>query len=158
MLAAVNRGVKVTLISNGLKEAASYARFFVWGNRISYVPLFYGIDFHLWQSQIASREPLKKTEIFEYDVEGVWLHKKMMLIDRETLLVGSYNLGIKSAYGDYEIVLVIHSREAALDAFRIFERDLSYSRKITAEQAREWYFDPVISMLGHLQKKFSGLL
>jgi len=159
LMEAVKRGVKLTLITNGLnKDSSNGAHFFIWGNRISYVPLFYGNSFHFWESSAAARQPTKNTEIFEYDVDDVWLHKKMMLIDRKILVIGSYNLSIKSAYGDYEIILVIHSEEVAQDALTVHEKDVQNSRRISPEMARSWYFDPIISCIGFMQKKFSGLL
>jgi phosphatidylserine/phosphatidylglycerophosphate/cardiolipin synthase-like enzyme len=159
LIEAANRGVKITLITNGLGEVnLNGAYLFVWGNRMSYVPLFYGCDFHFWEACFAAQKPLKNTHIFEYTVEDVWLHKKMMLVDRRILVLGSYNLSFKSAYGDYEIILVLDSKEATLDALKIHERDMRYSKKITPEMARTWYFDPIISCWGRMQKNFSGLL
>jgi phosphatidylserine/phosphatidylglycerophosphate/cardiolipin synthase-like enzyme len=159
LMDAVNRGVKLTLITNGLSELSPKgAPFFVWGNRMSYVPILYGNKFHFWDAWRVASKPIKNTEIYEYYVEDVFLHKKMLLVDKRFFVFGSYNLGIKSAYGDYELVLVIDSPDVAQDVLKVHQADIANSKKVSPELARKWYFDPVISYWGELQKRFSGFL
>lgn len=159
LMDAVNRGVKLTLVTNALSDfGTDGTHLFCWGNRMSYVPIFYGSTYHFWDFWWVATLPVKNTEIFEYHIERVWLHKKVMLVDGKTAVIGSYNLGIKSAYGDYELILVIDSEEVVHDVRKVFEKDLTYSRKITPEQACSWYFNPWISYFGELQKRFSGIL
>lgn len=159
LMQAVNRGVKLTLITNGLEaDSCSAANFFVWANRISYLPMFYGETFHFWDAIKVASLPAKNTTIYEYSVPDVMLHKKTMLVDRRHFVVGSYNLGMKSAYGDYELILVIDSTEVAEDVLEVHRVDLAHSRQVTVQEAYKWYFHPLISYWGELQRRFNGLI
>jgi phosphatidylserine/phosphatidylglycerophosphate/cardiolipin synthase-like enzyme len=159
LMAAVNRGVKLTLITNGLDvEACSGASLFVWANRMAYVPLFYGSTYALWDAGCVEKMCSKNTQIYEYSIPDVMLHKKTMLIDRHLFVIGSYNFSTKSAYGDYELILIIDSGKVAADVLEIHQVDLKYSRQVSSKEACGWYFDPFISYWGELQKKFGGFL
>ena len=159
LMGAVNRGVKLTLLTNGVSEIApEYTQYFCWANRIHYVPLFYGKTFHFWDGWSIGSLPIKNTRIFEYNVRDILLHKKVMIVDGEQSIVGSYNLGYRSDMGDYELVVAIDSKDVSNALKKVHERDISYSREVTAAEARYWYFDPVKVSLGELQKRFHGLL
>lgn len=159
LIEAVNRGVKLTIISNGLSEITPDCnKYFCWASRITYVPLFYGKTFKFWERPIAETATPKQTRIYEYHVEDVLLHKKIMIIDGEISLIGSYNLGCKSHMSDYETIMVMRSPAAARAFEEIYRIDKEYSREVSPEMAVEWYFDPLISYLGNLQKRFGGLL
>lgn len=80
------------------------------------------------------------------------------MVDRKTLVLGSYNLGFKSAYSDYELLVEIESAAVTQSVIKIFEKDLKLSREISPDEARNWYFDPVIAYLGQFQRKFRGFL
>jgi len=159
LIDAVNRGVKLTVITNGLSDISPAGTlFFCWANRLSYVPMMYGRTFWFWEGATAEALPIKNTRIYEYNVENIILHKKCMMVDRKTLVLGSYNLGFKSAYSDYELLVEIESEAVTQSVIKIFEKDLKLSREIFAEEARNWYFDPVIAYLGQFQRKFRGFL
>lgn len=157
--AAINRGVKVTLVTNGVyNDSPMYNQFTAWANRVNYTPLFLGKKFHLWEAWSAAKKEVKNTRIFEYRVPDILYHKKVMVIDGETFVIGGYNTGVKSHIADYEIILVFHSFKAAQNALKIIERDKTYSEAISPGQAHKWYFNPAISFLGESQKRFHGLL
>ena len=159
LLDAVNRGVKLTVITNGVGDVAPlYTQFFCWANRMSYVPAFYGSSFRFWDAWSMASKPIKNTRIYEYHVKDVLLHKKVMVVDGKVSLVGSYNLGIRSDMGDYEMVIRMDSPEIALDLKRVQEKDVRHSREISSEEACEWYFDPVKASLGEMQKRVHGLI
>ncbi len=159
LLAAINRGVKLNFITNGVSEIApQYTQFFCWANRIHYVPLFYGKTYHFWDAWTMDRQPLLNTRIFEYHLKDVLYHKKMMIIDGKKCVVGSYNLGYRSHMGDYELIVEMDSEEIASDLRRVLERDLMYSREVLPKEACAWYFDPLKVSLGEMQKRFHGLL
>ena len=159
LLDAVNRNVKLTVLTNGVGDIAPlYTQCFCWANRMSYVPVFYGSAFHFWDAWSMTSKPLKNTRIYEYHVEDVLLHKKIMIVDEKVSLVGSYNLGIRSDMGDYELVLRIDSPEIANDLKRVQEKDLRHSIEISSEEACSWYFDPVKASIGELQKRVHGLI
>lgn len=159
LLDAVNRGVKLIVISNGTSEIAPQCtQYFCWANRMSYVPLLYGGTYPVWSYwSLKGREP-KNTDIYEYHVGDVLLHKKIMVVDDQVLVIGSYNLGLKSHAADYESVMVIDNPDVVRDMNKVFSRDLLFSRKVSSDQAIEWYFDPLIAYLGKVQKRIHGLL
>lgn len=151
LLDAVNRGVKLTIITNGLNESSPACNFsFAWANRLSYVPLFFGDNFSFWEYWQVKEKTPKNTQIYEYQVKDVLLHKKIMIIDREISVIGSYNLGQKSHIADYENIVILRSPEVA----RVFEQinriDKLHSREVTHDMAIEWYFDPAISYIDTL--------
>lgn len=159
LLDAVNRGVKLTVLTNGVGEIApQYTQFFCWANRMNYVPAFYGKTFHFWDVWDMANKPLKNTRIYEYHVKDVLLHKKVMIIDGKISLVGSYNLGTRSDLGDYEMVIRMDSLSIAMDLIHVHEKDLRYSREISSEEACSWYFDPVKAFIGEMQKRVHGLI
>ena len=159
LIDAVNRGVKLTVLTNGVSDIApEYTKFFCWANRMNYVPIFYGSTYHFWNAWSVASNPLRKTSIYEYHVKDILLHKKVMIVDGKKSIVGSYNLGTRSDVGDYEMIIRIDSSEVAADLKRIHEKDLRYSREITTEEARSWYFDPVKAYMGEMQKRFHGLI
>ncbi len=159
LMDAVKRGVKLTIVTNGLAaDACEGAKLFVWANRISYVPMFYGTTFHFWDAQEVAAMPIGNTTVYEYCVPDVLLHKKTMLVDRRHFIVGSYNFGMKSAYGDYELILVIDSEKVAEDVLQVHLIDVAHSRQVSVQEACAWYFHPVISYWGELQKRFNGFM
>lgn len=158
LLDAVNRGVKLTVITNGIRDLPEASQYFGWGNRLTYVPLFYGKKFSHFRYPAARRATPKNTRIFEYNVDDVFLHKKMMTIDDHTFLVGSYNLGLKSHIGDYETIMVIESKEAVAAVNAVFAKDLAHSKEVTTDEALGWYFNPLTAHLGALQQRLHGLL
>jgi phosphatidylserine/phosphatidylglycerophosphate/cardiolipin synthase-like enzyme len=159
LMEAANRGVKLTIVTNGISEFSPISiHFFGWGNRLSYLPMFYGNTYHFWDATYVASLPVKNTHIYEYSLPDMLLHKKMMLIDGKIFVVGSYNMSLKSACGDYELIIVLDSEEIAHDAMKVHQTDLKHSIKVLPQQAFDWYFDPVTSYLGELQKKFSGIL
>ncbi|MEZ5314978.1 MAG: phosphatidylserine/phosphatidylglycerophosphate/cardiolipin synthase family protein [Chlamydiales bacterium] len=159
LLESVNRGVKLTIITNGLSEnAPNYNSYFAWANRLSYLPLFFGEKFNFWSSNLVKNMAPKDTRIYEYHVKDILLHKKVMIVDNAIVVIGSYNLGTKSHCSDYETVMVIHSPKVASMFEEIYQIDKEKSREIHPEEAIDWYFNPLISYIGHLQKSFSGFL
>lgn len=159
LLEAIRRGVKLTILTNGISDVApEYTQYFCWANRIHYVPMLYGKKFHFWDAWAVSHMATKATRIYEYHVKDILLHKKMMIIDNKFSIIGSYNLGLRSDFGDYELIVKIDSKEVAKDLKAVHEKDLSHSKEISSKDARSWYFDPLKVSLGEMQKRFHGLL
>ncbi|WP_213357849.1 phospholipase D-like domain-containing protein [Chlamydiifrater phoenicopteri] len=152
---AVLRGVNLEIISNGSHEnSPQLTSNYAWGNRIRYIPLMYGRDFPLWGKKQCMQATPFPVSVYEFDMYQTQLHKKSMLVDDEIFIIGSYNFCKKSHNIDYESVIVIRSKEFARKANKIFQKDKSLSRKISCEQAVEWYFDPTYYILGSLQVNF----
>ncbi|MCC5832450.1 MAG: hypothetical protein JJU12_05335 [Chlamydiales bacterium] len=159
LLEAVKRGVKLTVITNGVSDISPvYTNYFAWANRMSYVPLFHGETFHFWDYWSVKDKKPKNTRIYEYHVKDVLLHKKMIIVDDDFFALGSYNLGLKSHLSDYESLMVIRSAEVVKEIKKVHARDLQHSREVSHKEAVGWYFDPATSYMGELQKRFSGLL
>ncbi len=159
LLDAVSRGVKITIITNGITDISpAYTNYFAWGSRRFYFPLFHGKRYKIWEYFTARRKKPKNVRIFEYYVKDILLHKKMMIVDDETFLLGSYNLGMKSHYCDYESVAVIHNKEIVREIEKVHHRDLQFCREVSVDEACDWYFDPVKSYIGELQLRFHGLI
>ncbi len=155
----VNRKLRVQLITNGAEGSApASCGVFAWANRINYLTLFKARDYRFWESDKAAHDPVGNVEIYEYAVPDVLYHKKMMVVDRHLIILGSYNLGIKSDEWDYETVLVIDSEEMAEELLEVLEQDRTLSVKVSPEQASSWYFSPVSSFLGMLQKQLHTML
>lgn len=158
--AAVQRGVDCTLITNGLYDNSPFfCPFFAWASRTNYLPLLYCKEYEFWDYRIALRErELFKVHIFEYHIGEIMYHKKTMVVDRRWALIGSYNLGSRSHCCDYEVVLVIDSEDVANKFLAIYEEDKKCSEPISSSQAIDWYFDPLTSYLGALQKQIRNFL
>jgi phosphatidylserine/phosphatidylglycerophosphate/cardiolipin synthase-like enzyme len=147
------------VLTNGVGEfSPQYTQYFCWANRMNYVPVFYGSSFHFWDAWFMSSKPVKNTHVYEYHVKDVTLHKKVMIVDGKTSLVGSYNLGVRSDMGDYEMVIRLDSTTIASDLINVHKKDLQHSREISPEEACTWYFDPIIASLGEMQKRVHGLI
>lgn len=156
---ALQRGVGLTYVTNGNYTGAPfYCNFFVWANRINYVPFFYGKEYSIFESQAAARDPVCKTEIYEYHVPDVMYHKKVMVVDKRYVIIGGYNFGVKSDTYDFEAILSIDSEAIAKKVLEVFEEDKKHSIKITPTQARQWYFSPLTNFVAAFQMQFHGFL
>ncbi len=153
---AVRRGVKVHVITNGVyPQAPSSNKHICYPNSRHYVPLMYGKDFSIFDRSQCKRSPVYDVHIYEYRVPYVLYHKKVMIVDGKTLLIGSYNLALRSDASDHEIVVQIRSPEACDDVKKILEDDITRSKKISAKQAQDWYFDPLIAYTAEVQRKLN---
>lgn len=158
LIKASKEGKIIQIITNGDREGAPrFCELFSWANRMHYLPLFCGrSSFSFWQKSEAQKTISPTISIYEYAVSDVFYHKKVMVIDRQIVLIGSYNLGRKSDLYDYELIVKIDSKEAAELVLKILERDKMFSIQISSKQALEWYFDPLKNYLGALQNQVIG--
>lgn len=156
---SVRRGISIHLITNGKWEHSPfYCNFLASGNRVNYVPLLFGHEYHFWQWWEVTQTPHYSTKIFEFEVNDVLYHKKVMVVDQRYTVIGSYNLNPKSDYGDFELVLVIDSEPTAKAVLKVLEKDRTFSREIGRDFAIDWYFDPLHAYEGAFQKLFQGFL
>jgi cardiolipin synthase len=84
--------------------------------------------------KLASRAylmPLLKAGIEIYERQGTILHAKVMLIDDCWVTLGSANLDFRSFHRNYEINVIVDSREFGSQVERMFDDDLSKSRRVT---------------------------
>ena len=84
------------------------------------------------------------------------IHAKYAVFDRRYALVGSYNLDPRSEHLNSETAVVFESDTLATELAAIFyENDLSYSRRVTPEDAEA--FDEPTDALYKLRKDFGEL-
>lgn len=159
LLDFVNRGGQLKVITNGISDGITpeINKNFAWANRIHYAPVMCGREFYIWQKQKAYKYIKENVDIFEYHVPDVVYHKKAVIIDDRHYIIGSYNLNLKSDFGDYEMILYVASPEIVKKAKMIFEKEKNLSVKISTKNSINWYFDLWISYLGSMQKKTQGL-
>ncbi len=156
---ASNRGIKITVVTNGIHDhSPSYTKLFAWANRISYLPIVYGRDFHMWEKGKCKNTTENAVAFYEYDVDDILYHKKIMVVDKRYLVIGSFNLGHRSDMSDYEIAIVIDSEELTMNALKPLNKDLTHSLKVSSEQMQDWYFDPIIFYKAEVQKIFHSLM
>ncbi len=148
------RNVVAELVTNGRTECSpSITLSYAWGNRINYFPLFYRERPMIWRRYAFSKKiPSSSVSIFEFFVPQVQLHKKCMIVDGRTFLIGSYNFSEKSHSCDYECIVTIESKEVAKAAQEIFARDVSLSQRVDARDVFNWYFDIRYHFLGGLEE------
>lgn len=141
LIAASSRGVAITLITNGggeitplvTKTIGSY-------NQAHLLPVFLGKRFSMGQRHLADACQANNCSMYAYEVEETLYHKKVMLVDDHLTVIGSYNLGQKSHYGDYEVLVEIESKEVAQHIKQVMEVDRQKARLCTREQMTDWHF------------------
>lgn len=122
LVAAANRGVKITVITNGVhKDAPKAHNFFAPRNRYNYIALRNAI-------QPDKRQNL---EVYEFEQDRKGTHKKVVVVD-DTVIAGSSNLGHKSLtlVCDDELNFVAKSRDFAQGVLAVFAEDIRHSRRI----------------------------
>lgn len=86
-------------------------------------------------------------EAYEYDKEGVLYHKKIMTIDDEKTIIGSYNFSSKSHKYDHEIALEIEDEEFTKLANQSLDEDLKSSVQHVNENT---FLQKIQSIFGHI--------
>lgn len=144
LIESVNRGVKMSVITNGtrMKTTPANASFatYAYINRGNYVPVMFGKEFKFWQKNDVKKMKPKDTVVYEYNVDYTLFHKKVMVVDRQISMIGSYNLGKKSENSDFEVEVVIDSAGVAAKILDVLENDKLSANKITVKQAIDWHF------------------
>lgn len=142
MMDMVNRGVSLDIITNGTHEASpKTTHLFVWVARFDYLPLMLGKTFALSEKAKAAATPRLDVRIYEFNQPRVIYHKKAMVVDGTTTIVGSYNFGKKSSNTDYEIVLTLESEKVAKQMQATLQEDIYRSYEVSFTDAWKWYFD-----------------
>ncbi len=156
--AAVNRGVELDLITNGINTeiALSNSTRSLYGyiNRINYFPMMTGRSFRTWEFLTAQKAPQKRVSIYELDVPYMLYHKKVMVVDHRFITIGSYNLGAKSENADYEVLVVLDAPKTAMQVEMLLNQDKLRCQQIELTQAFSWYFNPFYNLLSDFEKNF----
>ena len=69
-----------------------------------------------------------------YERLGTVLHAKVMLIDDRWGVIGSANLDHRSFHRNYEVNVIVDSREFGREVAAMFEEDLKMSRRVELEE------------------------
>lgn len=67
--------------------------------------------------------------VYEYKKGDTMYHSKLQVIDDKKVIIGSYNLGMKSAYFDHEITVVIDDERVAAKVNEALDDDLKKSQE-----------------------------
>ncbi|MEE2744076.1 MAG: phosphatidylserine/phosphatidylglycerophosphate/cardiolipin synthase family protein, partial [Bdellovibrionota bacterium] len=134
---AIKRGVKVTLLSNGVAQNNLGPISIM--NRYRYIDYFYSLKGG--QSVQKQISPYDNITIHEWQgkrkdlntQEASTLHNKYMIIDEKIALVGSFNLDYSSLKNS-ESGIIYESTLLAKDLKKFFLRDLKYARKISLDE------------------------
>jgi phosphatidylserine/phosphatidylglycerophosphate/cardiolipin synthase-like enzyme len=158
LLDAGNRDIAITVTTNGVHDRSPFpTELFAWGSRYNYYALLTGVELEPPDYFFADEIPPNNVHIYEYYVQGILYHKKVMVVDGKTMVIGSYNLGGKSDRGDFELVLTIESEEAAQKALRVLDVDHAHSKEPSRTQITEFNFAPWYMAMGRTQLASGGL-
>jgi len=144
MIDASNRGVDFSLITNGFQSNSPQpGGLFALESRHHLFPIMAGKTFKWYEGFSAAKTPIVNANIFEYNSasEAIY-HKKVMVIDKKTVFIGSYNLGKKSQFSDFEIELEITDSRVAADVLNMLKEDRSHGVKVDPVDALNWYYNP----------------
>lgn len=115
LLSAAERNVSVELITNGLNKKSGMGMHFITpSNRQQYLPLMLGRNIRkLGKKADLASSAKKAVKVFEYNLDGIIMHAKLVSVDGKICSLGSYNLGQKSHRGDYEMNVTMMTPEVA---------------------------------------------
>jgi phosphatidylserine/phosphatidylglycerophosphate/cardiolipin synthase-like enzyme len=112
--------------------------FFALPNCSNYYPLSVKPEARHLSLEELREEDLTATEIWEYYVANSWFHKKILRVDEDITVCGSWNCSLKSDGSDPEVLLTIKSREIAQQTDRVIEEDTRRSQLVPLED--RWYY------------------
>jgi phosphatidylserine/phosphatidylglycerophosphate/cardiolipin synthase-like enzyme len=158
LMKAANRDVALSVVTNGSHDdfSVSISSRSMYGhlNRLNYFPLMAGTHFKFHELFTAKEALQKNTRVYELNLPGVLLHKKIMTVDNRYSLIGSYNLGLKSENADYEVAAIIESSKTATQFEDVLLHDKVNSNEISYFQAMGWYFNPYYVIIESFERKF----
>ena len=141
LIEAGNRGVDLTLITNvASTHSPLVTKAIGTHNRTFLFPLLAGRTYRIDQRPSAEQQLFNHCAIYDYDRSDSLYHKKVMIVDRKITVVGSYNLGQKSHYGDYEVIIEADDERVAEAMAKKLEQDQSESTLCQMDQLMDWYF------------------
>lgn len=123
LLGALNRGVSIQIITNRSDKNSPKTH-----------KTFAELSLYHAQSLFEGRKK-PNLKLYEYAVPNVTYHKKVILFDEETALIGSSNIGTKSLLGiDYEINLKIKSLDFVKAISEVIQEDLRFCEENQSHQ------------------------
>src|SRR5262249_28447348 len=73
-------------------------------------------------------------KVYEYYKEHQLYHKKVATFDDTHMMIGTFNLGSKSAKFDHEIAFVIKDPRVTKECKRVLKEDAKQSTKLTGNE------------------------
>jgi hypothetical protein len=148
LLQASRRGVQIHIVTNGNDEQLSPAahNFFAAKSLYNYRYLLQNgnpdcIFYH------------------EYIIEGVTLHKKVIVIDEKMVIAGSGNCGFKSIkMFDYELNVFMASAELARKTLEVIQRDIELARRVEVAPLEHATIPVGLTFKAYLQSFFGPLI
>ncbi|MBP9842055.1 MAG: hypothetical protein KBC64_06490 [Simkaniaceae bacterium] len=131
LTAAVKRGVKVELITNGVYPTAPFSHR-IFGPRSKH-------NYSYLMNSLSAKER-ERVSIYEFRGFKKGNHKKLVVIDEKVVIAGSSNLGYKSLVtsSDYEINFIAKSSQFALETLKIHAIDREHSQKVERGAHKKW--------------------
>ena len=87
--------------------------------------------------------------------ENGFLHAKVLIVDDETVSVGTANMDYRSLTANMEVTVLIRDREVARNMAATFDAD---RRNCTRIDGRTWRLSPLRRTAGNLLRLLSPLL
>jgi cardiolipin synthase C len=110
LLAATNRGVRISILTNSLESTDQVAAHAGYANQ---------------------RRWILRAGILLYELQGMnTLHAKSMVIDGHTAMVGSYNFDALSERRNSEVALIAHDSQFATDVLKSIEFHRRFCEKL----------------------------
>ncbi len=101
-----------------------------------------GIEVYEYPNLETQKAKLKDKVKFYHTSKGkVSLHSKYMIIDSDTIAVGSFNLDYRSAMLNTESIVFFHSNELAEELRKITESKMRYSYKIVCDDNKKCHWE-----------------
>lgn len=124
LVRAANRGVKIKVITNGFDKKNSPKAHQAFGPRNQWNTR--------WLYRHVDPENRENIEVYEFAPMQTTLHKKAMVVDRETVFAGSSNMGYKSleTMSDHELNFRAKSKTLAERTIRVFDEDKDHSNRV----------------------------
>ncbi len=156
LLEKIREGVDVEVITNGThKYGVAMARVFTPAHLFGYTELVMG---ERWDKindlTLAKKPPKNKVHILEFGSQNggknVLYHKKVMTVDKEKTLLGSYNQGRKSHYSDHELLFTVKSSKIAEIVNQVLDNDRSHSQKLPRKRIRRMARHPLRRLIANV--------
>jgi cardiolipin synthase C len=136
-----DRGVRVALITNSMAATDAmwvHASYAFQRRRL----LGMGVELFEYRADAQDRSRLiSRYELMEKETPMA-IHAKTMVIDREAVFIGSFNMDPRSTHINTEIGLIIESPALAEDVAQLIEQDMaphnSWRLQLTSEGPIEW--------------------
>ncbi len=91
----------------------------------------------VYYSSFSYLDEAEKSGVKIYRYQPGFLHRKVMLIDDDSAVVGTANFGNRSMRLNFEVTMLLIDKDFARDVEAMLERDFANSREVTAKEYTE---------------------